>query len=88
MTLRRNPRNVFEKDIKKVADFGDALKVFNFLCPISYTSQECMASLSQILLGLGTGNDMKVQTNRITITSEGFVSGKDLDESLFRVQRT
>ena len=75
--LGRNPWNVFGEDIRKVADFGDALEVYNFLCLISHMSQECMASLSQILLGFGVGNDTKVRTNFITITSEGFVRGKD-----------
>ena len=76
LTLR-NPRNVFGEDISKIADFGDALEVFKFLRLINHISQECTTSLSQILLGFGAGNDMKVRTNFITIAIENFVRGKD-----------
>ena len=60
MTLGRNPWNVLGEDIRKVADFRDALEVFNVLRLINHMSQECVASLSQILLGLGAGNETKV----------------------------
>mgnify|MGYP001545367406 CR=1 FL=1 len=52
LTLGRNPLNVLGEDIRKVADFGDALEVLNFLCLIVNMSQECIAFLPQMLLGL------------------------------------
>ena len=52
LVLEINPWNACGEDIRKVADFEDALKVFNFLCLIINMSQECITFLPQMLLDL------------------------------------
>ena len=73
----------FGKDIRKIADFGDALEVFNFLFLIDHLGWEFMALLSGKLLSFDAGNDAKIGTKLIAINHESLVRGEIETDGFF-----